>query len=71
MIPVVIIFPDTDKMSDFIIDRNISNAEANSRETSLIAPLAEDDILVACTKYEGHLNTGLVPSRNFQDEIPG
>ncbi|HTM91298.1 MAG TPA: hypothetical protein VL095_02690, partial [Flavisolibacter sp.] len=42
---VVLFFPDADKMVKFLISCQISQAEANTNEGSLIALLEEDDIL--------------------------
>lgn len=52
----VIIFADNTKLAEFIIKHQVSNAEANSREQSLIAPLEDEEIITACTEYGGHLN---------------
>jgi hypothetical protein len=60
---VVIIFPDTEKIADFIMSRPIPRAEVNSREQTLTAPLEEDDIITACTEYGGHLNVELTPKK--------
>jgi hypothetical protein len=51
----VLIFPDTQRMADFITSRNICNVEVNSKEQSLIAPLDDDDIIEACSDYKAHL----------------
>jgi len=58
---VVIIFTDIKKMSDFLLDQNISGAEVNSKEQTLIGVLDEDDIITACAEYDGHLNVELKP----------
>ena len=48
---VLLLFPDSVSMSDFIILTKISHAEVNSKERSLITFLEEDEIINACTKY--------------------
>lgn len=53
---VVVIFPTSSSLADFVISHNISNAEINSVEKTLIAPLDDDDILTAIVDYGGHLN---------------
>lgn len=54
----VIIFADNTKLAEFIIKHQVSNAEVNTREQSLIAPLEDEEIITACTEYGGHLNVG-------------
>jgi len=56
---VVIIFPDTEKIAQFILGKNISGAEANSGEQTVTAVLEDDDIITACAEYGGHLNVEL------------
>ena len=43
-------------MAGFLISCQISQAEANTKEGSLIAPLDDDDILTAITDFDAHLN---------------
>lgn len=52
---VILIFPDTLMMSDFIMQCRISNAEVNSRDLTLTAVLSEKQIEVACAKYQAFL----------------
>lgn len=62
---VVLIFPDTISLASFILASNVSNAEVNTREQTLIAPLDDDDIITACEDYGAHLNTGKALPGNF------
>jgi hypothetical protein len=50
---VVLIFPDTIKLSDFIIKNQIGPVEVNTREQTLNAELEDEEILIACSEeYE-------------------
>lgn len=60
---IVIIFPDTERMAAFIFDKGISGADANSGEQTLTAVLEDDEIIIACTEYDGHLNVELTPEK--------
>jgi len=53
---IVLFFPDSKRMSDFILAAMVSNAEANTKETSLIAPLEEKDVITAITEFDARLN---------------
>lgn len=53
----VLIFPDTWKMAQFLLETEISNVIANSLEQSISGKLDEDDILIACSKYDAVLKT--------------
>jgi hypothetical protein len=44
---VVMIFPDTYSMADFLIKEEITNAEANSVEQSIIAIITSKQIEIA------------------------
>ena len=55
---VLLIFPDTKKLSEFLTEAEISNAEVNTGEKSLIAQLPDDQIQVACSKFDAFLKTG-------------
>jgi len=55
---VLLIFPDTKKLSEFLAEVEISNAEVNTGEKSLIAQLPDDQIQVACSKFDAFLKTG-------------
>lgn len=48
----VLLFPDTTKMAEFIMQYRASNAEVNSVELTLTALLSEEQIVAACTAYE-------------------
>lgn len=52
---VVLIFPDTATLFDYIFAYEISNAEVNSRELSLTTVLTEEQIVLASTKYSAVL----------------
>lgn len=51
----VLIFPDTVRMSDFLMNYRVSNAEANSFELSLIAIMTQAKIQAACKRYKARL----------------
>ena len=53
---VVVIFPDNKSLADFISNHQISHAEADSTEKSLIAALEHDEIIIAVDEYKAHLN---------------
>lgn len=53
---VVLFFPDTKKMAEFILSQEIFQGEAYTREQSLIARLEEDSVITAILDYGGHLN---------------
>jgi hypothetical protein len=52
---VVLIFPDTERMTDFIFSNKIFQAEVDSKEFSLTAFLPDNEIMKACTVYEAML----------------
>jgi len=53
---VVLLFPDTYSIADFLTEQRISNAEVNSREHSLIAVMEDEEIIRAVDDYGAHLN---------------
>ena len=54
---VLMIFPDMSRLADFLIDHNVSNVEINSIEQTLVAPLREEEIIIAIEDYGGYLKT--------------
>jgi hypothetical protein len=52
---VVLFFPDNIKLSEFILTQRVSGIETKSSEASLKGVLTDDQIVVACTKYEAEL----------------
>jgi hypothetical protein len=56
---VMMVFPDTSSMSDFIVNECVSNAEVNSFEQTLVAPISERQIVKAETVYGAILKTVL------------
>jgi hypothetical protein len=60
---VVLIFPDTVKMADFIIANNISNVIADSLEQSLTGEMTDDDIITACEEFDAFAKAVSPPTR--------
>jgi hypothetical protein len=54
---VMMVFPDTSSMADFILNECVSNAEVNSVEQTLVAPMSERQIVKAETAYGAILKT--------------
>jgi hypothetical protein len=48
---VVLLFPDTTSLADFIMSERINNAEVNSFEQTLVAPMIDTQITKAETVY--------------------
>jgi hypothetical protein len=48
---VVLIFPDTLSMADFILTQRVSNAEVNSVSHTIVAPMTDKQIIIAETEY--------------------
>jgi hypothetical protein len=63
---VVLIFPDTLKMADFIIANNISNVIADSLEQSLTGEMTDDEIITACEEFDAFAKA-ISPFRHYQD----
>jgi hypothetical protein len=57
---VVLLFPDTKRMADFIIAERISNAEVNSHERTLIASMMEKQKVKAEMLY-GAIKKATIP----------
>jgi hypothetical protein len=52
---VLLIFPDTTSMADFIIRYRIGNAECNSIECSLLTMLTEREIMIATQNFQAYV----------------
>jgi hypothetical protein len=52
---VVIVFPDTFRLTKFIVNNNLSYVKINSRERTFIGFLTEDQIVRAETRFDGYL----------------
>jgi hypothetical protein len=63
---VVLIFPDTLKMADFIIANNISNVIADSLEQSLTGEMTDDEIITACEEFDAFAKA-VSPFQHYQD----
>ena len=48
---VVLKFPDTSHITDFILQHKVSNAEVNSIEQTLVAIMTDEQIVIAETEY--------------------
>ena len=57
---VVLIFPDTEMMTDFIFSNKVFQAEVDSMEISLTAFLSDNETAKACNSYKAMLLTPLV-----------
>lgn len=51
MNPVVLIFPDLETLSNFLLENKPSNVEVNSKEQSITSVLSDEDIIIAETEY--------------------
>jgi len=54
---VVLLFPNTVSISNFLLQYRIAGLEVNSRERSVIGSLTSDQIMAACTQYNAYLKT--------------
>ena len=57
---VLLSFPDTSSLTEFILLNKISHAEVNSKERSLVTYLEEEKIVTACTKFGALLMPSMV-----------
>jgi hypothetical protein len=57
---VVLLFPDTPSIADFIMAERVTNAEVNSLEQTLIASMADKDVVKAETLY-GAIKKATIP----------
>jgi hypothetical protein len=53
---VVLTFPTTILLSQFILEQKIGNAEVNSRQCTLSGILSDAQIILACTKFRATLS---------------
>jgi hypothetical protein len=54
---VILIFPDTTTIAEYVLAHKISKADINSREQSLTAVLTDEEIAVACTQFKAILQS--------------
>ena len=54
---VVMVFPDTVSIIDFMLSNNVSNVEVNSIDQTITGVIAEDKIEKALNDYGAHLKT--------------
>jgi hypothetical protein len=66
---VMMVFPDTSSMADFIVNECVSYAEVNSVEQTLVAPISERQIVKAETVYGAILKT-ILKSSFYQFSFP-
>ena len=52
---VVLIFPDIQTMTEFVLRNKIAHAEVNTREVSLTSFLSDNEIATACSWYNASL----------------
>jgi hypothetical protein len=52
---VVLLFPDTITLTEFLLMYRVPGAEVNTLECSLTCKLTDKQILIACTKHQAHL----------------
>ena len=52
---VVLLFPNTVTLTEFLLRHRISGAEVNTRDRSLTCYLTDTLVLEACTKYQAQL----------------
>jgi hypothetical protein len=50
---------DTIRMGAFIFGQNVVPEPGQTREQTFTVELEDDDIITACTEYDGHLNMEL------------
>ena len=56
---VVLYFPDTETLADFLIENNIGKVEVNTYEHSVTGALSEKLIQVARLEYDAYFQTVL------------
>ena len=49
---VVLLFPDISTLTEFVLLGHFSHAEVNTKDFTLTSFLSEDEIAMACTRYE-------------------
>jgi hypothetical protein len=66
---VVLLFPDTIALTEFLLLHRIAGAEVNTLERSLTCKLTDKQLLIACTKYQAQLQikSGVVPGSLDED----
>ncbi|HEV7620461.1 MAG TPA: hypothetical protein VGO09_01940 [Flavisolibacter sp.] len=52
---LILIFPDTKQMADFVLQNSISGIEVNSKEQTVAGIFTEEEILVACEDHNACL----------------
>jgi hypothetical protein len=57
---VVLLFPDTPSIADFIMAERVSHAEVNSLEQTLIASMTDNEVVKAETLY-GAIQKATIP----------
>jgi hypothetical protein len=62
---VVLIFPDTASLAEFLVHYHIQNAEVDSIDQSLTAPLLEEQILIAIHDYGAIKKEQLIKSFDY------
>jgi hypothetical protein len=52
----ILFFPDTVRLTEFLLKHKVKNAEVNSSDVALRALLTEDQNVKACTEYRAVLS---------------
>jgi hypothetical protein len=52
---VVLIFPDTASIADFVLSHQISNIIIGNLDCSIEGKIPEDKIVIACTRYKAYV----------------
>jgi hypothetical protein len=61
---VVLIFPDASSIADFVLAYKISNVIIGNIDFSVEGKIAEDKIVIACTRYKAYL-------KRLEVKVPG
>jgi hypothetical protein len=52
---VVLIFPDATSIADFVLVHKVSNVIIGNIDCSVEGKIAEDKIVIACTRYKAYV----------------
>ena len=55
MSEVILAFPSTNHIADFIVNYNLTSVEVDSRMLLVKGYLTEDELITACAEYEAKL----------------
>lgn len=63
---VILVFPNTSSLSDFIFQHRISGVEVSTCDRSLSGQVTDEQMLIACTQYQAQLTIiNRIAARSF------